>query len=289
MTIKDVSTIVHLNWKTIKDIDKHYIGKQMEKLKNLNPKRIGVDEIAYEKGHKYLTIVRDLDINAVIWVGRKRKKETLDRFFDEIGIEKSFKIKLAVLDMWDPYIASIKEHCPRVEPVFDKFHVIKKVNEALDKIRKREFAEANARERLNMKRKRFIILRRQKNLSDRQMEQLDELMKNNERLYRSYLLKEQISDIFDEEEVEIAVERLREWIRNVEESENTEFKRIVKTIKRYWYGIRNYFKHKVTNAGSEGFNTKINIVRRKAYGFWDLDYFILKIFQACGVMKLDPS
>lgn len=289
MTIKDVSEIVHLNWKTVKDIDKHYIGKQMEKLKNLNPRRIGVDEIAYEKGHKYLTIVRDLDLNAVIWVGKKRKKETLDQFFDEIGIEKSYKIKLVVLDMWDPYIASIKEHCPRVEPVFDKFHVIKKVNEALDRIRKNEFAEANARERLNMKRKRFIILRRQKNLNDRQMEQLNELMKNNEGLYRSYLLKEQISDIFDEGEVEIAVERLKEWIKNVEESENIEFKRVVKTIKQYWYGIRNYFKHKVTNAGSEGFNTKINIIRRKAYGFWDLDYFILKIFQACGVMKLDPS
>jgi transposase len=111
MTIKDVSEIVHLNWKTVKDVDKHYIRKQMERLKNINPRRIGVDEIAYEKGHKYLTIVRDLDLNAVIWVGIKRKKETLDQFFDEIGIEKSYKIILAVLDMWDPYITSIKEHC----------------------------------------------------------------------------------------------------------------------------------------------------------------------------------
>lgn len=288
MTIKDVSEIVHLNWKTVKDIDKHYIEKQMEKLKNLNPRRIGVDEIAYEKGHKYLTIVRDLDLNAVIWVGRKRKKDTLDQFFDEIGIEKSSKIKLVVLDMWDPYIASIKEHCPRVEFVFDKFHIIKKVNEALDKIRKKEFADATVKEKLNMKRKRFIILKRYRNLSERQLERLDELMKNNENLYKSYLLKEQISDIFDEEDHENALNRLSEWIKNVQESSIEPFEKVVRTLRRYSYGIHNYFKYKVTNVGSEGINTKINVVRRKAYGFWDLDYFILKIFQACGVMKLDP-
>lgn len=288
MTIKDTSEVVHLNWKTIKDIDKFYIRKQIENLKNINSKRIGIDEVAYHKGHKYLTVVRDLDLNAVIWIGIKRKKETLDKFFDEIGEMKSFKIELTVLDMWDPYIASIKEHCQKADTVFDKFHIIKKVNEALDKIRKKEFADATVREKLNMKRKRFIILKRNKNLSERQLERLDELMKNNETLYKSYLLKEQISDIFDEEDHENALKRLSEWIENVKGSGFEPFENVVKTLRRYSYGIHNYFRYKVTNAGSEGFNTKINVVRRKAYGYRDLDYFILKIFQACGVMKIDP-
>ncbi len=288
MTIKDVSEITHLNWKTIKDIDKYYINKQIESLKDISPRRIGVDEVAYDKGHKYLTIVRDLDPNAVIWVGRKRQKDTLDNFFKDIGKIKSNRIELAVLDMWDPYIASIKEHCPNGEIVFDKFHVIKKVNEALDTIRRKEFADATAREKLNMKRKRFIILKRNKNLNEKQLERLDELMKNNETLYKSYLLKEQISDIFDEENHEEALKRLSEWIDNVRETGFEPFKKVVGTLRKYSYGIHNYFKYKVTNAGSEGINTKINVIRRKAYGYWDLDYFILKIFQACGVMKLDP-
>jgi len=106
MTIKDVSEITHLNWKTIKDIDKYYINKQIESLKDISPRRIGVDEVAYDKGHKYLTIVRDLDPNAVIWVGRKRQKDTLDNFFKDIGKIKSNRIELAVLDMWDPYCSS---------------------------------------------------------------------------------------------------------------------------------------------------------------------------------------
>ncbi len=246
-------------------------------------------EVAYEKGHKYLTVVRDLDINRVIWIGKNRKKETLDSFFNDLGIEKQRLITVVVLDMWDPYIASIKEHCPNTDIVFDKFHIIKKINEAVDTVRKTEFAKANAEDRIQMKRKRFIILKRKKNLTEKQHEKLQELMENNVQLYKAYLLKEQISDIFDEEVYDTAMKRLYHGIQNVERSEIQPFKKVLKTMRQYSYGINNYFNYHITNAGSEGFNTKINIIRRKAYGFWDLDYFMLKIFQSCGVMKLDPT
>ena len=289
MTVKDVSDVTDLDWKTVKDIDKHYIREQIKQLKDITPRRIGVDEIAYQKGHKYLTIVRDLDLNAVIWVGLKRKKETLDEFFNEIGVINQGIIELAVVDMWDPYIASIREYCPDADIVIDKFHIVKKANEALDTIRKREFANADENERKNMKRKRFIILKRGKNLSDEQKEKLTDLIGRNETLYKAYLLKEQISDIFDEYDVAVAAKRLEQWAKNVIEADIEPFKRLINTLKKYSYGIRNYFRYRVTNAGSEGFNTKINVIRRKAYGFWDLDYFILKIFQACGVMKVDAS
>ena len=286
MTIKDASEIADLNWKTVKDIDIFYISQQLEKIENLQPIRIGIDEIAYEKGHKYLTTIRDLDLNSVIWVGLNRKKETLDEFFNEIGEEKQSFIKLIVVDMWDPYIASIREHCPQCNIVFDKFHIVKKANEAVDEIRKQEFAQASDQERKDMKHKRFIMLKRNKNLTDKQRESLYHLMKNNEKLYKSYLLKEQLSDIFDEINLLTAMKRLYEWIMNVIDSNITPFKKLIKMIFRYFYGIRNYFLYRVTNAGSEGFNTKINVVKRRAYGFWDMKYFIMKIFQTCGVMRL---
>jgi len=287
MTLSDVSTITGLDWKTVKDIDKYYIKKRLVGLESLTPRRLGVDEVAYEKGHKYLTVVRDLDLNSVIWIGMNRKKETLDSFFSILGKEKQRLITVVVLDMWDPYIASIKEYCPTVDIVFDKFHIIKKVNEAVDTIRKQEFTKAAEEERIQMKRKRFIILKRGKNLSDEQQEKLRDIMENNEQLYKAYLLKEQISDIFDENSYSAAMQRIERWKDNVNESEISPFKTVLKTFKRYGYGISNYFIHHLTNAGSEGFNTKINIIRRKAYGFWDLDYFMLKIFQACGVMNID--
>ena len=286
MTIKDTAEITGLNWKTVKDIDIHYIRQQVESIENLYPRRLGVDEIAYEKGHKYLTVIRDLDLNSMIWVGLNRRKETMNTFFEKIGADKWRSIEMIVMDMWDPYISSVQEYCPQSDIVFDKFHIVKKANEALDTVRKQEFVNASSLEKKNMKHKRFIILRRGKRLTDEQNESLNTLLKNNNILYKAYLLKEQLSDIFDEMDYETALKRLRKWVTNVIESKINPFLKLVKTIERYFYGIRNYFIHRVTNAGSEGFNNKINIVKRKAYGFWDLEYFILKIYQTCGVMRL---
>lgn len=278
MTLSDVANEMMLGWETVKNIDKKEAKKYMTELSEVSPKRIGVDEIAYEKGQKYLTVVRDVDIGKVIWVAKGRKVETLDKFFTELGEDKSKSMNVAVIDMWDPYIKSITKNAPQAEIVFDKFHVAKKVNDAVDKIRKKEFANADPEQKKIMKKKRFLVLRRNKNLDSEQKENLDQLMENNNVLYKAYLLKEQILDILDSDDTD----RLSKWFSNVAESGFDEFAKVVKTMKRYLYGIMNYFKHKITNAASEAFNTKINVIKRRAYGFRDLEYFMLKIIQLCG-------
>lgn len=285
MTLTDITSLTNLNWKTVKDIDVHYTKELILSLKDMNPTQIGVDEIAYEKGHKYLTIVRDALLNKVIWIGTDRKESTLDAFFEELGHDKSSNVTVAVMDMWDPYISSVRANCPQAEIVFDKFHIIKSVNKALDDVRKTEFAKAEEEQRKEMKKKRFVILRRRKDLSSNQIETLDEIMSYNDNLYRAYLMKEHIADIFDEEDVNESMRRLQSWKRNVIDTALKPLIKVMNMISNYEYGVRNYFKHKITNAGSEGINTKINIIKRKAYGYADLDYFMLKIFQTCGVTK----
>ena len=131
----------------------------------------------------------------------------------------------------------------------------------------------------------YLILRRKNRLNHEQSETIAEFMRQNDTLYRAYLLKEQINDILDDDDIITALERFEDWKSNVERSNICQFKRVLRTIVGYFYGIRNYFKYRVTNAASEGFNNKINVIKRKAYGYWDLNYFILKIFQACGVCK----
>lgn len=281
MSLSDVSEVSGINWKAAKRIDKKYLKKLVVGLESVSPTRISVDEIAYHKGHKYLTIVRDLDLGKVIWIGIGRKKETLDIFFKELGKEKCRKIKVVVLDMWDPYIASVKEHT-KAEIVFDKFHIARKVTEALDKIRKQEFARADTETRKKFKKKRFIILKRGKNLDEKKRETLQDLMEDNEKLYQAYLLKEQALDIFDEKDEKTALKRLNKWFENVKEAGLQQFETVVETIKSYFYGVVNYFKHRLTNAASEAFNNKINVIKRRAYGFHDLEYFKLKILQSCG-------
>jgi len=280
MSIKDAAKFSMINWRTAKRIDKKKLQERFKNLDNINPTRIGVDEIAHEKGHKYLTIVRDVDAG-VIWVGEKRKKETLDQFFQELGKEKSKNITVAVMDMWDPYIASIKDNTP-ADIVFDKFHISKKINEAVDNIRKREFAKADKEERINMKHKRFLILYRNKNLNKEQEKDLNELMEQNKNLYESYLLKEQALNIFERKQRNVALRKLENWKKNVHESKIEEFQKLLKTLEHYWYGIENYFTHHVTNGASEGYNNKINIIKRRAYGFKDIEYFKLKILQSCS-------
>jgi transposase len=280
MSLTDVSEIAKIDWKTAKNIDKQNLKKLIKDIRIISPKRIGVDEIAYEKGHKYLTIVRDLDAG-VIWIGEGRQKETLDKFFKMLGKEKASQIELAVIDMWDPYIASISENTIATI-VFDKFHISKRVNEALDLVRKKEFANADEKERKEMKHKRFLILARQERLDKYEKESLNNLMQLNKELYKAYILKEQILDIFAESNEKSACERLQKWIENVAISGIKQFEKVVNTIERYFYGLLNYFRYRVNNAASEGFNTKITVIKRRAYGFRDLEYFKLKILQSCS-------
>jgi transposase len=280
MSLTDVSNTARIHWETAKRIDKEALQEKFKDLKNINPKRVGVDEITYEKGHKYLTVVRDLD-GGVIWVGDKRKKETLDQFFKELGKRKSKQITVAVIDMWDPYIKSISENT-NAEIVFDKFHIAKKINEAVDKIRKKEFAKADKQERIKMKHKRFLILARQKRLDDEKRETILDLLDLNKNLYIAYTLKEQILDIFDERKKIVALQRFERWKENIEKIEMEEFSEVLKTIENYWYGIENYFTHRLTNGASEGYNNKIGLIKRRAFGFKDIEYLKLKILQSCS-------
>lgn len=282
MSLKDVSNITRLNWKTVKNIDRDYIRSLLPNIKMLDITRIAIDEIAIMKGHKYFTIIRDYDTGVAIKIFFGRAYEETANALASLGKEKLAKILFASLDMWDPYIKAIKEQCPNAKLVFDKFHVVKKINEALDKVRKNEFANAEKDERINMKHKRFIILKREENLNQQQKEELQMLMQSNEKLYKSYLLKEQILSIFDDKTstFEQIKSRINQWLNNIRINKMEEFYEVFKTIIHYAYGILNYFRYGMTNAIAEGFNTKINIIKRRAYGFRDIEYFMLKIYQS---------
>lgn len=281
-TLKEVARCYRLNWKTVKEIDRAYIKTLLPEIDKLNIRRIAIDEIAIMKGHKYLTIIRDYDTGVAIKIFFGRGYEETSSALANLGKDKLAKIAFVSLDMWDPYIKAIQEQCPNAKLVFDKFHVVKKVNEALDKVRKTEFANASKEERIKMKHKRWIILKRHENLKRNQKESLDKLVQNNDKLYKAYLLKEQILSIFDDKEstFEKICSRIKMWIENILSNGLDEFNNVIKTIQNYMYGILNYFRYGMTNAIAEGFNTKINIIKRRAFGLRDIEYFILKIYQS---------
>ncbi len=216
-SLKEVARRYSLNWKTVKEIDRAYIKTLLPKADSLDIKRLAIDEIAIMKGHKYFTIIRDYDTGVAVKILFGRGYEETSNSLSSLGKERLSKIGFVSLDMWDPYIKAVNEQCPNAKLVFDKFHVVKKVNEALDSVRKTEFAKASKEEKHNMKRKRRIILRRNDNLNESQKESLNELMQNNDKLYKAYLLKEQILSIFDDKEstFENICLRIKTWIENV--------------------------------------------------------------------------
>lgn len=281
-TLKEVARRYDLNWKSVKEIDREHIKLLLPKIIDLKIRRIALDEIAIMKGHKYFTVIRDYDTGVAIKIlfGRGYQ-ETYDALLS-LGKDTLSQIKFASLDMWDPYIKAISELCPDAKLVFDKFHVVKKVNAAVDKVRKTEFAKASDEERINMKHKRWIILKRESNLNLECREELDALLKNNDKLYKAYLLKEQILSIFEDKvsNFETIQLRIKCWFENIYSNGLEEFNEVINTMQHYLEGILNYFRYGMTNAIAEGFNTKINVIKRRAFGFKDLEYFMLKIYQS---------
>lgn len=280
--LKEVARRYKLDWKTVKEIDREHIKTLLPEISQLIIKRLAIDEIAVMKGHKYFSIIRDYDSGIAVKIVFGRGYDEVKTALLNLGHDALMNINYVSLDMWDPYIKALNECCPNAKLVFDKFHVVKKVNEALDSVRKKEFTDASPQERKKMKHKRWIILHREQNLENEQKETLLKLMKNNDRLYKAYLLKEQILSIFDEKDstFDKICDRIKCWLENVLSNDLEEFSAVVKTIQNYMYGILNYFRYGMTNAIAEGFNTKINILKRRAFGFRDLEYFTLKIYQS---------
>jgi transposase len=282
MTLSDVAVITKLDWKTIKEIDKAYIKKLLPKIEQLSLRRLAIDEIAIQKGHKYASIIRDYDTGVVIKIVVGRAYNEVLAALLTLGKERLKEVMFVSMDMWDPFIKAITELCPQAKIIFDKFHVVKKLNEALDEVRKQEFANAAPEEKKMMKHKRFIILKKEENLDKEEREQLKNIMNKNETLFKAYLIKEQLITIFDDKKssFEQIQTRLQQWMENIYSNNLTTFFSVVNTIQAHLQGVLNYFRYNMTNAIAEGFNTKINIIKRRAYGFKDTEYFMLKIFQS---------
>jgi transposase len=281
MSLTDVSLTCQLDWKTCKDIDLYYLERDLPGPDLSKVTRLAIDEIAIAKGHRYLSILRDFDTGLIVATFEGRGKDDLELALNTLGPEFCRKITHISLDLWDPYIAAFQSCCPQAALVFDKFHVIKKVSEALDLTRRREFAQATPVERVAMKHQRFVILRRNETLDADERETLTALLEKNTELEKAYLLKEQLTHIFADETsaFEQQQSRLKVWMQNAFDSGNEYFQKAANTIGNYLYGILNYFRYRMTNAICEGFNTKIAVLKRRAFGFRDMKYFVLKIVQ----------
>jgi transposase len=279
-TIKDVAKELHLDWHAVKELDKQYMAAQLARAGTPWPKVIGIDEISIRKGHTYRIVVSDLLRRRPIWFGgTDRSEASMGAFYDWLGPKKSQGIRLAVMDMWKPFRNAAGERVPQAAILFDKFHVIRHLGEALDSVRKSEYARLSGRQRRYIKGQKYTLLSRRANLSLSGKRSLKALLDANKRLNTAYMLKESFGQLWDYQHEAWARKFFENWRASLKWQRLKSYEKFAEMIDRHWHGIAAYCKqeNKVSLGFVEGLNNKIRVIQRRAYGLRDEEYLRLKI------------
>ncbi len=271
---------MRISWLTVGRIIERVVvderAKRGDPLRGLQ--RIGIDELSYRKGQRYITAVVDHDSGRLVWAADGRDKQTVARFFVELGGERCAQLELVSSDMGEWILKALPEHCPQATLCLDAFHIVKLASDALDEVRREVWNEARrtgdtAGARW-LKGARWALWKRPERLSERQRAKLASIAAVNRRLYRAYLLKEQLRVVFQEPDTAAAIALLDAWLAWARRCRITSFVQLAKTIKQHYAGIVATLTHRLTNARSEAINTTLRLICRRAYGFHSADALI---------------
>jgi len=264
-----VSQLLRIAWRTVGSIVERVVEKRREPIDWEKVTAIAVDEISYRKGHRYITVVHDLAHGRVLWSKEGRSKATLVAFFQEIGPDACARIRHAAIDMCAAYEAAIREALPNATLIFDRFHVQQLAGKAVDEVRRAEWRRLRGTEAGNaIKKTRWALLRNPWNVTPKEQEKLSELPKQNQALYRAYLMKETLADIYRSLYTKPwAKRRLKEWLAWASRSRLEPFVKLARTIRKHFDGVLAYFETGYTTGLAEGKNNKTRLATRQAYGF----------------------
>lgn len=281
MTVTDVAKLNSLSWDQVWRMEKSYMRRLLEK----NPpaqhlRSIGIDEISIRKGHSYAIVVADLDQKRPIWLGGQgRKEQDMELFFVAMGAERCETIEVAVMDMWKPFRKATLKHAPNAQIIYDKFHIMKHLADALDQVRRSEYKRVNDKERQFIKGQRYTLLSHKSNLDIEGRRALTLLLKVNKRLHKAYLLKESFGQLWDYNNPIWARKFFESWKSQLRWQRLDPYEKFCKMIERHWDGIASFChpNHKVSLGFMEGLNNKIRVIQRRAYGIRDQEYLMLKV------------
>ena len=278
MTVNDIAKYLQLNWNTVWQMLSTHLHKSVPTAQELRKlRRIGMDEIAVSKGHRYLTIVVDHDTGRVVHVSKGRDGHSIRNFLKRLRRLK-VPIEVVTTDMWIPYISTIMELLPNCNIVYDKFHIIANFNRMIDKLRRKEYWLNSRMDRNIIKGTRFLLLKHPDRLNDSAKEQLDKLFRLNKPLAVCYQMKEMLYQLWNHNNQTDAEAFLMQWCKIAHQSAIQMLIKFANLLLAHRTAILNYFKYPLTNALLEGINNKIKTVKKQAYGFRNMNNFFLKIY-----------
>jgi transposase len=279
MTIRDVALHLGVGWDVIKDLQKRDLLRRYAKPKLKHLRHIAIDEIAVRKGHRYLTVVLDLDSGAVVFVGDGKGADALKPFWKRLRPSKA-KIEAVAMDMSAAYRGAVSAHLPQAKIVFDHFHVIKLFNEKLSELRRALYREAtDVMHKEVLKGTRWLLLKNPENLDEQRDEKkrLEEALALNKSLATAYYLKEDLRRFWEQPGKRFATAFLNDWIKRAVASGIKILQQMAKTLGAHRSGLLAYYDVPITSGPMEGTNNKIKTMKRQAYGFRDQEFFKLKI------------
>jgi transposase len=284
-TIKDVAAHLGMSWDVIKEIQKRHLGRHYGKPRLRNLSQIAIDELSIGAGHRFVTIVLDLDSGAVVFVGDGKGADALIPFWKRLK-RSGAKVKAVATDMSPAFISAVQENLPSAMLVFDRFHVMKLYNDKLSELRRDVQREATTRLQMQtLKGIRWLLLkngetleeqRRGRRLSER--ERLDRALKINEPLACAYYLKEDLRRFWEQGSKAEAAEFLTDWIGRAETSGVRMLKSFAKTLAKHRSGLLAWYDYQISTGPLEGTNNKIRVMLRKSYGLRDKEFRKLKIY-----------
>jgi len=283
------ATYFGISWVTAGKIAQRVVAEKLDGSLLEDLHFIGVDEISYGRPKKFLTVVVDHERGRVVWAAEGKSSETLGQFFQLIGSERSAAIEVVTMDMSAAFIKGVTEHAPNAEIVFDRFHVVRLLLDAVDEVRReQQRALEDAGEGKALKKTRFSLLKNPWNLTRKEKQKLAAIQLNNRPLYRAYLLKESFQSIYDARTVAEADERFAGWYGWARRSRLQPFVSLAETLRTYWSGIRRFIELRITNGPVEGYNSKIRMISHRAFGFHSANALIAMIMLLCSGITISP-
>lgn len=283
MTQKAAAELLGLAPSTLSDLLHRTITRIREGHRIRDLKTIGVDEISYARGHKYATVIYDLDRARVVWISEGKGRQTIDRFFtDALSAFQRQKIRWACCDMSEAYLGALREHCPNATIVLDRFHLVKALNVAVDEVRKEQWRVANQHERKALKGLRWILYRHSSTRSRKDTRTLRDLETANRRIYRAWRLKDEFERFWNYQAPWAAQRFLASWTTAALRSRLSPLRRFVHTLRKHIDPVLAFIDTRITNAVAEGLNRVVRMINNRASGFRSLDAFSDLVFLAVG-------
>jgi len=288
-----VARLCRVSWRTVGRACQRVVAAELDPARLDGLLRIGVDEISWRKHHRYLTLVVDHDRAQVVWGAPGKDSATLDRFFDELGRQRSAAIEAVSMDLGPAFLKSVTApgHAPQAVVCADPFHLVKLVGDALDEVRRDLWQTLrrlpDGRYARDFKGARWALLKNPDDLSDRQAAQLAKIRRSRGGIWRAYEMKEQFRAVFAGDlEPQAAIELLDRWITRASRSRLAPFVKAAKTMRERRGIIVNAIEAGISNGRVEGLNTKVRLIIRRAYGFHSADAALALVMLACGPITL---